>query len=461
MYFLSGVGDVLYRFDLEKLMEDYNFQLLQTVGLFLVASLSFAHLINKLFGIQSKWNPSENVKEELRHADVGKCKSMLIKGSSKLYIPITESSTKLTLEETLVADTGLEIMKYLYPYEIINISSCCKELNKLIISEGNDTIWKSRYENDFQYSQVSPFSSYPYTDKDNSVDYLSEYFLECLLRPLKLAEGIDGRQQEQTVETNLNQLSKLKENELALRKMFAFIHGTNFLKDEGFNRLHDDIINILKMKTDFRCNQKESLLGFEGEIHENHRFLSAQEEEEEERSVHDPSERNGIEGFDTNVNMDDNIVLFTSLVFIVIHGKLYNITTFIDDHPGGDFILRDYAGSRLDGSIAFDLVSHSATAHRMMKKYLIWDPSFLLGKPGNLQRILKIFFHEFLTKLNDGIKISDLTYEKRRNFQSPSIFGRKTYTFRDEKSIESSRKFVAKRLSANFYRLLQRLRLRR
>jgi cytochrome b involved in lipid metabolism len=56
-------------------------------------------------------------------------------------------------------------------------------------------------------------------------------------------------------------------------------------------------------------------------------------------------------------------------VWMSIHGKVYDVTPFLEDHPGGPEILRNVAG--MDASEQFDEVFHSDKAKDMMHKYEI------------------------------------------------------------------------------------------
>jgi cytochrome b involved in lipid metabolism len=58
-------------------------------------------------------------------------------------------------------------------------------------------------------------------------------------------------------------------------------------------------------------------------------------------------------------------------LWLAIHGKVYNVTDFQEDHPGGDEILLDNA--EMDASTAFDDVGHSPEALDSMKQYYIGD----------------------------------------------------------------------------------------
>uniref|UniRef100_A0A1J3E3J2 Cytochrome B5 isoform C n=1 Tax=Noccaea caerulescens TaxID=107243 RepID=A0A1J3E3J2_NOCCA len=57
--------------------------------------------------------------------------------------------------------------------------------------------------------------------------------------------------------------------------------------------------------------------------------------------------------------------------WILIHGKVYDISTFMDEHPGGDNVLLAVTGK--DASTDYDDVKHSNEAKETMKKYCIGD----------------------------------------------------------------------------------------
>jgi cytochrome b involved in lipid metabolism len=58
-------------------------------------------------------------------------------------------------------------------------------------------------------------------------------------------------------------------------------------------------------------------------------------------------------------------------VWFVIHNKVYDVTKFMDEHPGGEEVLLEQAGK--NASEIFEDVSHSADAKDLMKTYLIGE----------------------------------------------------------------------------------------
>uniref|UniRef100_A0A0E0BQH5 Cytochrome b5 heme-binding domain-containing protein n=1 Tax=Oryza glumipatula TaxID=40148 RepID=A0A0E0BQH5_9ORYZ len=56
--------------------------------------------------------------------------------------------------------------------------------------------------------------------------------------------------------------------------------------------------------------------------------------------------------------------------WVVIHGKVYDVTKFLEDHPGGEDVLL-HASASGDATEAFEDVGHSTSAISMMNNYLI------------------------------------------------------------------------------------------
>merc|ERR1711909_210045 len=58
-------------------------------------------------------------------------------------------------------------------------------------------------------------------------------------------------------------------------------------------------------------------------------------------------------------------------IWTVIHDKVYDITKFLDEHPGGEEILIENAG--IDATENFEDVGHSSDAREMLEEYLIGE----------------------------------------------------------------------------------------
>ncbi|XP_026426684.1 cytochrome b5-like [Papaver somniferum] len=57
--------------------------------------------------------------------------------------------------------------------------------------------------------------------------------------------------------------------------------------------------------------------------------------------------------------------------WLLISGKVYDVTEFMEDHPGGDQVLLTAAGK--DATEDFEDVGHSESARDMLVKYCIGD----------------------------------------------------------------------------------------
>jgi len=52
-------------------------------------------------------------------------------------------------------------------------------------------------------------------------------------------------------------------------------------------------------------------------------------------------------------------------MWMAIHGKVYDLTAFQEEHPGGPEIMAEHAG--VDGTEAFEEVFHSDAARELLK----------------------------------------------------------------------------------------------
>eukprot|EP00499_Haloplacidia_sp_CaronLabIsolate_P007917 CAMPEP_0196782072 /NCGR_PEP_ID=MMETSP1104-20130614/10637_1 /TAXON_ID=33652 /ORGANISM="Cafeteria sp., Strain Caron Lab Isolate" /LENGTH=129 /DNA_ID=CAMNT_0042152303 /DNA_START=8 /DNA_END=397 /DNA_ORIENTATION=+ len=57
--------------------------------------------------------------------------------------------------------------------------------------------------------------------------------------------------------------------------------------------------------------------------------------------------------------------------WLVIDGLVYDVTKFLDNHPGGPEIVTDHAGT--DATEEFDTIGHSEDARRQLKDYLLGE----------------------------------------------------------------------------------------
>ncbi|XP_056640515.1 cytochrome b5 [Diorhabda carinulata] len=57
--------------------------------------------------------------------------------------------------------------------------------------------------------------------------------------------------------------------------------------------------------------------------------------------------------------------------WIVIHNEVYDVTPFLNEHPGGEEVLLEQAGK--EASEAFEDVGHSSDARELMVKYKVGE----------------------------------------------------------------------------------------
>uniref|UniRef100_A0A8C9WKD1 Cytochrome b5 type B n=1 Tax=Scleropages formosus TaxID=113540 RepID=A0A8C9WKD1_SCLFO len=63
--------------------------------------------------------------------------------------------------------------------------------------------------------------------------------------------------------------------------------------------------------------------------------------------------------------------------WLVIHDRVYDISSFLEEHPGGEEVLLEQAGA--DATESFEDVGHSLDAREMLQQYLIGElPYFFL-----------------------------------------------------------------------------------
>lgn len=81
--------------------------------------------------------------------------------------------------------------------------------------------------------------------------------------------------------------------------------------------------------------------------------------------------------------------------WLIIHGKVYDVTKFLAEHPGGKEILLQQTNQ--DASAAYDLVQHTPGAQQYMKKYLIGR--LAQGNYQDLQEFQRVYVKVMLSAL--------------------------------------------------------------
>ncbi|KAL4788329.1 cytochrome b5-like heme/steroid binding domain-containing protein [Aspergillus varians] len=66
-------------------------------------------------------------------------------------------------------------------------------------------------------------------------------------------------------------------------------------------------------------------------------------------------------------------------LYLVVHDKVYDCTSFVDEHPGGEEVLLDVGGQ--DSTEAFEDVGHSDEAREILDGLLVGNLKRLPGDP--------------------------------------------------------------------------------
>ncbi|KAL4932644.1 cytochrome b5-like heme/steroid binding domain-containing protein [Aspergillus undulatus] len=66
-------------------------------------------------------------------------------------------------------------------------------------------------------------------------------------------------------------------------------------------------------------------------------------------------------------------------LYLVVHDKVYDCTSFVDEHPGGEEVLLDVGGQ--DGTEAFEDVGHSDEAREILEGLLVGNIKRMPGDP--------------------------------------------------------------------------------
>lgn len=57
--------------------------------------------------------------------------------------------------------------------------------------------------------------------------------------------------------------------------------------------------------------------------------------------------------------------------WMVIHDKVYDVTDFLDEHPGGEEVMLEFSGH--DATESFEDVGHSTDARELLQEYYIGE----------------------------------------------------------------------------------------
>ncbi|MCJ1387607.1 hypothetical protein MMC18_000450 [Xylographa bjoerkii] len=83
--------------------------------------------------------------------------------------------------------------------------------------------------------------------------------------------------------------------------------------------------------------------------------------------------------------------------YVVVHDKIYNASTFVDEHPGGEEVLLDVGGQ--DATEAFEDVGHSDEAREILEGLLVGTlkravcfAPFVLSSPQHTKQLLPTTF---------------------------------------------------------------------
>ncbi|KAI9702848.1 MAG: hypothetical protein M1836_008062 [Candelina mexicana] len=66
-------------------------------------------------------------------------------------------------------------------------------------------------------------------------------------------------------------------------------------------------------------------------------------------------------------------------LYVVVHDKVYNASSFVDEHPGGEEVLLDVGGQ--DATEAFEDVGHSDEAREILQGLLVGNLKRAPGDP--------------------------------------------------------------------------------
>ncbi|XP_043839326.1 cytochrome b5 type B [Dromiciops gliroides] len=93
-------------------------------------------------------------------------------------------------------------------------------------------------------------------------------------------------------------------------------------------------------------------------------------------------------------------------MWLVIHGRVYDVTPFLGEHPGGGEVLMEQAGR--DATESFEDVGHSLDAKEMLKQYYIGEvhPSDRKEGSEDSSSVCKSFWSNWLIPIVGAILLA-------------------------------------------------------
>lgn len=83
------------------------------------------------------------------------------------------------------------------------------------------------------------------------------------------------------------------------------------------------------------------------------------------------SEKSAVEDVKYYTLEDIRVHNMSNDTWLIIHDKVYDITSFLEEHPGGEEVLLEQAGA--DATESFEDVGHSTDAREMLTQYYIGE----------------------------------------------------------------------------------------